>query len=198
MPPRFAVTDAQIAAVIDEFYAVVQVHPGLGPVFAAHVTDWDAHKAKITAFWRNAILYERGYDGNPMQVHKAAGNVRPGMFVPWLALFDAVLQRNLPPEVAAAVVGPCPPHRARAGLWPDGAERGRLACRAALTSLTLCPAQRLSQASPASDRPRPRKLNTRVRPVRPAASIRNTLAIVSAMTVMAMRRRVVERRAMDW
>ena len=101
MPARFAVTDAQIAAVIDDFYGAVQVHPGLGPVFAAHVRDWDAHKVKITAFWRGAILFERGYDGNPMQVHRAAGDVRPGMFVPWLALFDAVLQRNLPEEVAA-------------------------------------------------------------------------------------------------
>ena len=100
-PPRFAVTDAQIAAVIDAFYDAVQTHPVLGPVFASHVTDWDAHKARITRFWRNAILNERGYDGNPMQVHRDAGNVRPGMFVPWLALFDSVLNRNVPPEVAA-------------------------------------------------------------------------------------------------
>jgi hemoglobin len=100
LPPRFAVTEAQIAAVIEEFYAVVQTHPGLGPVFAAHVTDWEAHKAKIGRFWRNAILMERSYDGNPMQVHKDAGNVRPGMFIPWLALFDAVLRRQVPPEVA--------------------------------------------------------------------------------------------------
>ena len=102
LPPRFAITDAQIAAVIEEFYDLVQTHPGLGPVFAAHVTDWTAHKVRITAFWRNAILLERGYDGNPMAVHRAAGNVRPGMFVPWLALFDGVLTRNLPPETAAA------------------------------------------------------------------------------------------------
>ena len=102
LPPRFAISDAQIAAVVDEFYAVVQTHPGLGPVFAAHVTDWAAHKAKITALWRNAILMARGYDGNPMAVHKAAGNVRPGMFIPWLALFDTVLKRNLPPELASA------------------------------------------------------------------------------------------------
>lgn len=101
MPPRFAVTDAQIAAVIDDFYEAVQIHPGLGPIFATHVTNWDAHKVKIAAFWRGAILFERGYDGNPMQVHKAAGDVRPGMFVPWLALFDAVLRRQLPAEVAA-------------------------------------------------------------------------------------------------
>jgi hemoglobin len=99
-PPRFMVTDAQIDAVIDEFYDVVRSHPSLGPVFAAHVHDWPAHEAKITRFWKNAIRHERVYDGNPMAVHKAAGNVRPGMFMVWLALFDRVLARNLPDEVA--------------------------------------------------------------------------------------------------
>jgi hemoglobin len=96
------VTAEQIDAVIEEFYAVVRTHPGLGPVFARHVQDWPAHEAKIGRFWRNAILHERGYDGNPLVVHRAAGDVRTGMFDPWLALFDAVLRRNLPPETAAA------------------------------------------------------------------------------------------------
>ena len=41
-------------------YAAIHQNPGLGPVFAAHVTDWPAHEAKIAAFWRNAILMERG------------------------------------------------------------------------------------------------------------------------------------------
>ena len=102
LPPRFPITDAEISLVVAEFYAVVRTHPGLGPVFAAHVTDWPAHEAKIAAFWRNAILMERGYDGNPMAVHKAAGNVRPGMFDAWLGLFDSVLKRHLRPEQAAA------------------------------------------------------------------------------------------------
>ena len=81
-------------------YAAIRQNPGLGPVFAAHVTDWPTHEAKIAALWRNEILMKRGYDGNPVAVHKAAGNVRPGMFVPWLALFDRVLARNLPPALA--------------------------------------------------------------------------------------------------
>lgn len=102
IPPRFPVTAEQIDRVVAEFYASVRRHPVLGPVFAAHVTDWPAHEAKIAGFWRNAILFERSYDGNPMAVHKAAGNVRPGMFIPWLALFDATLARSLPPETAAA------------------------------------------------------------------------------------------------
>lgn len=101
-PPRFAITDAQITLVVTEFYAAIRQHPGLGPVFAAHVTDWTAHEARIVDFWRNAIRHERSYDGNPMRVHAQAGDVRPGMFLPWLGLFDRVLTRNLPPETAAA------------------------------------------------------------------------------------------------
>ena len=100
---RFAITPAEIDRVVAEFYAVVRQHPGLGPVFAAHVTDWPAHEEKIARFWRNAILLERSYDGNPMQAHRDAGNVRPGMFEIWLGLFDSVLRRELPAETAAAL-----------------------------------------------------------------------------------------------
>ena len=99
---RFAITRSEIDVVVAEFYAAIRTHPGLGPVFAAHVSDWPAHEAKIAAFWRNAILSERGYDGNPMQAHKSAGNVNPGMFDPWLGLFDSVLKRQLAPETALA------------------------------------------------------------------------------------------------
>lgn len=102
LPPRFPITPAQIDTVVAEFYARIRAHPGLGPVFAAHVTDWSAHEAKIARFWRNAILYERCYDGNPLEVHRRAGDVRPGMFETWLGLFDSVLRRTLPEDTAAA------------------------------------------------------------------------------------------------
>ncbi|MGB7262683.1 MAG: group III truncated hemoglobin [Albidovulum sp.] len=101
LPPRFEIDADQIAHVVAEFYAAVRTHPVLGPVFAAHVTDWPTHEAKIAGFWRNAILHERSYDGNPMAVHQRAGNVRPGMFDAWLALFDSVLARSLAPQIAA-------------------------------------------------------------------------------------------------
>ncbi|MBC7131761.1 MAG: group III truncated hemoglobin [Roseovarius sp.] len=102
LPPRFAVTRPEIARVVAAFYAAVRAHPGLGPVFAVHVTDWPAHEAKITDFWANTILHERCYDGSPMTAHVRAGNVRPGMFSTWLALFDQVLARELAPDQAAA------------------------------------------------------------------------------------------------
>jgi len=100
--PRFPVTAEQIDTVVADFYGFIREHPGLGPVFAAHVTDWPAHEAKIARFWRNAILFERSYDGNPMMAHRLAGNVRPEMFEVWLGLFDMVLRRNLPEASAAS------------------------------------------------------------------------------------------------
>ncbi len=102
MTPRIPVTEEQIDRVVSEFYARVRAHPALGPVFAAHVVDWPAHEEKIGRFWRNALLYQRSYDGNPMQVHQAAGNVRAQHFPVWLSLFDGVLDQELPPHLADA------------------------------------------------------------------------------------------------
>lgn len=100
IPPRIPVTPAQIDQVVATFYAAVRRHEVLGPVFAAHVTDWPAHEAKIAAFWRNAILYERSYDGSPMRAHMRAGNVHAAHFPVWLMLFDETLRRTLPPDTA--------------------------------------------------------------------------------------------------
>ena len=102
MLARFDITAAQIDKVTVAFYAEVRKHPTLGPIFASHVAQWPNHEAKIAGFWRNAILLERSYGGNPMQAHKAAGNVRAKHFPIWLALFDETLTQNLPRETAHA------------------------------------------------------------------------------------------------
>lgn len=98
--PRFPITADQIDTVVAAFYDAIRHHPGLGPVFAVHVNDWSGHEAKVARFWRNAILHERSYDGNPFAIHRDAGNVRAGMFEVWLGLFDSVLKRHLAPETA--------------------------------------------------------------------------------------------------
>lgn len=90
------------------------MHPELGPVFAVHVTDWPPHEEKIGKFWRNALLLQREYDGNPMQVHKAAGNVKTRHFAIWLSIFDEVLERELPVDLARAWSGLA--HRIGRGL----------------------------------------------------------------------------------
>ena len=114
IPPRFPVSPDQIDRVVAVFYAAVRRHEVLGPVFANHVADWPEHEARIAAFWRNAILFQRVYDGNPMRVHLAAGDVRPEHFSDWLALFDATLDRLLPEATAQAWSALA--HRIGAGL----------------------------------------------------------------------------------
>ena len=102
LPPRFAITRPEIERVVAAFYAAVRRHPGLAPVFAVHVDDWPAHEARVADFWANTILHERGYDGNILERHVSAGNVRPGMFSTWLGLFDTTLRAELAPEQATA------------------------------------------------------------------------------------------------
>ncbi|MEP3346865.1 MAG: group III truncated hemoglobin [Litoreibacter sp.] len=104
LPPRFDITADQIDQVVTKFYAKVRADLVLGPIFASHVPNdgWPAHEAKIASFWRNAILYERGYDGNPMQKHMAAGNVHGEHFAHWLSIFDTVLVAELPHDTARA------------------------------------------------------------------------------------------------
>lgn len=114
IPPRFQIEKEEIERVVSSFYAEVRAHSILGPVFAAHVTDWSAHEAKISRFWRNAILFEKIYDGNPMAVHLAAGNVEGPMFEIWLDLFDHILRQELAPQAAEAWSGLA--HRIGRGL----------------------------------------------------------------------------------
>lgn len=99
--PLFQITDHQIDRVVRVFYARIRAHGELGPVFAAHVRDWPAHETRIAAFWRNAILKERCYDGNPMRVHVARPEIRPDHFPLWLSLFHEVLTQELAADTAA-------------------------------------------------------------------------------------------------
>jgi len=102
LPPRFEISRDEIARVVAVFYAACRAHPALGPVFAAHVTDWPAHEAKATDFWANTILHDRSYKGNTLEAHVKAGNVKPGMFSTWLGVFDTVLRAELEPDQASA------------------------------------------------------------------------------------------------
>lgn len=103
---RFDITPAQIDRVVAAFYARIRTHTVLGPVFTDRLgtsqSVWQPHEAKIAAFWRNAILFERSYSGNPMQVHRGVAAIEPAHFALWLALFDEVLEAELPPTTARA------------------------------------------------------------------------------------------------
>ena len=97
---KFDIQGAQIDHIVARFYAQVRTHPVLGPVFAAHVADWPEHEAKIAGFWRNAILREGSYNGNPMQVHVSRSDIKAEHFPIWLDLFKEVLKSELDSETA--------------------------------------------------------------------------------------------------
>jgi len=102
LPPRFEITAREIEAVMTRFYARIRKDDTLGPIFAAHVQDWPAHEAKIARFWKKTILHERGYEGNPMMVHRGVSQMRAEHFEIWLALFDETLAEMLTPQTCAA------------------------------------------------------------------------------------------------
>ncbi|MBL4805985.1 MAG: group III truncated hemoglobin [Rhodobacteraceae bacterium] len=118
IPPRFPITAEQINTVVAAFYHQIRQHPVLGPVFFETVPDereiWEEHEEKIARFWRNAILFERSYDGNPQRVHSQRPAVKPEHFALWLDLFDETLKTALPDDLATSWSALA--HRIGAGL----------------------------------------------------------------------------------
>ncbi|MEO6927563.1 MAG: group III truncated hemoglobin [Casimicrobiaceae bacterium] len=80
-------SEDEIRALVHAFYAAVRDDETLGPVFAAHVRDWDVHLAKMVDFWSSVLLGTARYRGTPMPTHCALPGLAPPLFRRWLALF---------------------------------------------------------------------------------------------------------------
>ena len=106
IPGRFPITVDKIEKVVSTFYARVRADKTLSPIFFKSIPNdpdlWVAHEAKIARFWRNAILFERSYDGNPQQAHARNRGIEPEHFAIWLGIFDKVLLDVLSADQAAA------------------------------------------------------------------------------------------------
>lgn len=91
---RFDMTTDDIDRLMSAFYARVRRHEVLGPIFLNAVgeggEEWEEHEAKIASFWRNALLMDRDYSGNPMMVHMMNPDIEVGHFPIWLELFRSV------------------------------------------------------------------------------------------------------------
>lgn len=98
------ITEAMIHDLVHAFYAEVRTDPRLGPVFAAHVDDWDAHLDKLCAFWSSVVLMTGRYKGRPMPVHMAIPEISPALFQSWLALFASTAETVCPPAAAAVFI----------------------------------------------------------------------------------------------
>ena len=95
-----ALTEADIARLVDRFYDKVRLDPVLGPIFNPAVEDWDEHKATLVRFWSSVALKSASYRGNPMAMHRPHP-IRVEHFEHWLALWRGTAAETLAPDQAA-------------------------------------------------------------------------------------------------
>lgn len=97
------ISEAQISALVDTFYAKVRRDPEIGPIFNAVVDDWPHHLALLKDFWSSVLLATGRYKGNPMMRHLQLG-LDPEHFTRWLALFEETVRDIFAPDSAAFIV----------------------------------------------------------------------------------------------
>jgi hemoglobin len=85
------------------FYADVRQHQEIGPIFAAHITDWSAHLEKIADFWSGATGGPALYNGAmPFKhLHLALGE---NHFQAWLGLWHRHCRAHLPEREAEELI----------------------------------------------------------------------------------------------
>jgi hemoglobin len=97
-------TEAELATLVDTFYAKVRDDELLGPVFNAAVDDWPEHLEKLASFWSSVMLTSGRYKGNPMAAHiRHAQSLHPAMFDRWLALWGETAGEILSPDAATLI-----------------------------------------------------------------------------------------------
>jgi hemoglobin len=60
---------ADVALLVNTFYAKVRAHEALGPIFNKSIHNWDEHLSRLTDFWETNLFFVRNYKGNPLKVH---------------------------------------------------------------------------------------------------------------------------------
>ena len=93
------IDEAMIERLVRGFYDEVRRDALLGPIFAARISDWDHHIAKLCDFWSSVALMTGRYHGQPMRAHLPLP-VEAAHFAHWLALFEATARRVCPPAAA--------------------------------------------------------------------------------------------------
>ena len=100
-------TEAEITALVHQFYARIRVHEDLGPFFNGHIDDWHEHLDRLCDFWSSVLLGSGRFSGAPMPKHVALPGLKAELFHQWLALWRSTAaeqpnQRLAEQAVAAA------------------------------------------------------------------------------------------------
>ena len=97
---RTGIDEAMIERLVRAFYERGRRDPLIGPVFDSQVHDWEAHVARLCAFWSSVALMSGRYHGQPMAAHLSLPIDTPH-FDRWLALFADTANAICPPAAAA-------------------------------------------------------------------------------------------------
>lgn len=92
-------SEADIKALVQRFYALALDDDLLGPLFRATIPDFEAHFPVVEDFWSHVLLGTRRYGGHPY-VHHTHLNVEEAHFDRWMASFAEATQETLPPAAA--------------------------------------------------------------------------------------------------
>ncbi len=85
------------------FYADVRQHREIGPIFAAHVTDWPAHLEQIADFWSGVTGGPAVYRGGMPAKHAPLG-LEGKHFEAWLGLWARHCRVRLAPAEAKELI----------------------------------------------------------------------------------------------
>jgi hemoglobin len=80
-------TEEEVRQLVHGFYARVRSDAVLGPIFDAHISDWDPHLSKMVDFWSGALRGTARFRGTPMPKHVALPGLTAELFQRWLTLF---------------------------------------------------------------------------------------------------------------
>lgn len=80
-------TEDEVSQLVHDFYARVRQDEVLGPVFNAHIHDWDRHLAHLVDFWSSMLRRTGRFSGAPMPRHIALPGLSAELFQRWLRLF---------------------------------------------------------------------------------------------------------------
>ena len=91
------VDEDYIDLLLATFYARVQTHEVLAPIFKDAIGDtWDEHLIIIRSFWVSFIFGDGSYNRVMGAIHKNLSDIRPEHFAIWLELFNATLEDTAP------------------------------------------------------------------------------------------------------
>jgi hemoglobin len=97
---RTGIDEPMIDRLVRTFYGRARLDPLIGPIFEENVHDWEAHLARLCAFWSSVALMSGRYHGQPMVVHLPLPIDTPH-FDRWLEIFAATVHDICPAPAAA-------------------------------------------------------------------------------------------------